>query len=148
MRRAGHTWVKGADDFHDLERLLGVSNMRVHHRELIGAMRTCCIARAGIPRRRNDALVVRDLLILDGNPVGKRAARRLVKPNPLTLFWPCLRIPMLVVDGVKIAALDVRNELVEEEPLDFGIQLYIERTRRRAADHCWKPLLWTMLEHL
>ena len=122
--------------------------MRVHHRALVGAVARLVVTRAGIPRRRHDALVVVDLVVLDGDPVREAAARRLVEADALARLRPGVRIPVLVVDDLGITGLDVCDELVEEEFIDLGVELAVEAARGRAADHRRQPDLRREPEHL
>ena len=120
MRSTSHARVEGTDDLDNLERLVRNLDLRVHHSHLIGAVAGLVITRASAPGRRNDALVVVRLAILDGDVVGQCAARSLVDADALALFRPGRRIPFLVGSDFRIAGLDVGDELVEEVLVDLG----------------------------
>ena len=141
MRRACHAGVEGAHDLDDFQGLIGDGNMRVHHGELVRAVAGLVVTRAGVPRRRDDALVVVHLVVLDRDPVCEAAARCLVEADALGFLRPGVRVPMFVVDNFGVARLEICDELVEEELVDFCIELAVEGACRRAADHRREPSL-------
>ena len=69
----------------------------------------------------------------------ERAARRVVETDALRFLRPRHRIPLVGCCDGEVAALDVRDELVEVVLLDLGVELRVERTSRRAADHRRQP---------
>ena len=80
--------------------------------------------------------------------MGQTATRCLVEAYALGRLRPCGRIPLLGVGDLRIAGLDVRDELVEEELVDLRIQLAVEATGSRAADHRRQPDLRCEVQHL
>ena len=97
------------------------------------------IARACIPGRRDDSLIVVRLAVLDNDVVRKRTARSLVEADALGRLRPRRRIPFLHVGRLRVARLDVGDELVEEELVDLCIELAVEAAGSRAADHRRQP---------
>jgi hypothetical protein len=79
--RAGDAGVEGMDGAQDLQRLLGIGDRGVEQRGLVGAGLVLLVARAGVPGRGHDALVILDLAVVDDHPVRQRAARRLVETH-------------------------------------------------------------------
>ena len=95
-------WI-GAEDF---ERPLGVGDRVADERRFVGSRLVLRVARAGVPRRRHDRLVVLDLAVLDDDPVRQRAARRFVEAEPLLLAFRKHRL----VEDSRVAFADVLGE--------------------------------------
>src|SRR5664279_177109 len=83
--RAGDARVERVDRAEDLERPFRVRHRVAHEGGLVRAHLSLFVARARVPRGGHDGLVVRDLAVLDDDPVRERAARRLVKAEPALL---------------------------------------------------------------
>ena len=86
--------------------------MVVHQRRLVRARHALRVPRRAVPRARHDALVARDLLVLDLHPVPERAARRVEIAVALRLGRPFRRIPLVVVERLGVAALDASHQRV------------------------------------
>src|SRR5512147_3295500 len=81
VHRAGHARVERMDRSKDLDRLFGVRDGRSDKRRLVRSPLPLCVARRTVPRTRHDALIIRDLPVLDVDPVAEAAARGLVEPE-------------------------------------------------------------------
>ena len=118
------------DRAQDLERPLGVGDGVADERGLVRAHLALLVARAGVPGRRDDGLVVVDLAVLDDDPVRQDAARRLVEAEAALL---ALREDGLVEDR-RVALADV---------LDEQLPVLRRRARRGRAARimraAWRP---------
>ena len=107
---AGHTGVEGVDGAQNLHRLIGDGQRRADEGHLVGPGLILVVARRGVPRRRDDLLVVADLPVVDDDPVAEAAARGLHRADPLRVLGPGGGVPLLAVEGLVVARLDVLDE--------------------------------------
>ncbi len=81
MDRTGDARIEGVHRAQHFERLVRIGDRIIDQRSLVGAGPVIVVARAGIPGRRHDALVVLDLAVLDHDPMRQHAPRRLVEAD-------------------------------------------------------------------
>jgi TolB-like protein/Flp pilus assembly protein TadD len=131
---AGDTRVEAVNRAQDLERLLGIDHLvPVLQCGLVSTGLTIRIARTGVPGAGYDRLVVCDLLVLDHDPVRQCATRRLHDPDALAGLRPGLRLPQGLVEGPRLASLDIGDERIEPALHGVGKDRRFERTRRGAT---------------
>ena len=82
------TRVERVNSTQDLHRTLRISDRGLQQRGLVSASLAFCITWSRVPGCGYDRLVVLDLLVLDLDPMGKRAARRLVESEALRFLRP------------------------------------------------------------
>src|SRR5262245_8175644 len=72
--RAGQARVEGVHRPQDLQRLLRIGDRVADERRLVRPLLLLFVARAGVPGRGHDRLIVDDLPVPDDDPVRKRSA--------------------------------------------------------------------------
>ncbi len=77
MHRAGDARVETVDSAQDFDGLFRIIQLVAFQRCFVRPFLALRVARAGIPCRRDDSLVIVDLGIPDHDPVRQRTARRL-----------------------------------------------------------------------
>src|SRR5271169_381047 len=80
---ASEARVERVNRTQDLHRTLRISDRSLQQRGLVSAALAFGITWSCVPGCGHDRLVVLDLLVLDPDPMGKRATRRLVEPEAL-----------------------------------------------------------------
>src|SRR5690242_7096812 len=110
---ASHARVERMDRPQDLERLIGLyQGVVVHERRLVRSGHALAVTGRTVPGTWHDALIARDLLVLDLHPVAERATWRVEVAVALCLGGPRGRVPLVPIEGLGIAALDTIDELV------------------------------------
>ena len=97
------------------------------------------VTRASIPRRGNDTLIVINLPVLDNNPMAQPAARSFVQADAVTIRSPRIGIPFFIVHCRRVARLQILNEFVEEEFINFCRKLCVECAASGTSYHCGQP---------
>ncbi len=88
MRSAGKAGIEAVNGTQDFKGLRGNGHFRIHERGLVGAELPVVASRGGIPCRRDNALIMLNLLIFDGDPVAKRAPRGFCKADAAPFLRP------------------------------------------------------------
>src|SRR5512142_2765043 len=140
VHSAGHAGVEGMDRPKDLYRLLRVCDRSADERRLVRPPLPFGVARRTVPRARHDALIIRDLFVLDVDPMAEAAARGLVEPEALSLFGPGSRIPFLAVVNDEVPFFHVGRELIEPYGKHFrrnqGLDAAGRDTAERREERC------------